>query len=386
MKYWRGYLTALVFTLLGIGLMLFAKAHTALIDMAYPYVTRMIMGFLAQWSSGLGLCVWQLVLVALAVVVLASVVLMILLRWNPIQWFGWVLAIASVVFLLHTGIYGLNYYAGPLSDDLKLSNGPYTFDELKEATIYYRDKANDLSTQVPRDETGKLNYPSFEALAAQAGDGFHVLTYEKYLSVFAGSTVPVKKLGWADLYTSMGITGVTVGITGEAAVNPQIPAVDLPFTMCHEMSHRMSIAVERDANMAAFLACSANPDTAFQYSGYFMAYLYCYRALAGADSQAAAAVAAGMTSQLRGDLNEYQAFFSSHKDEKATKTADQVNNAYLQMSGDHAGTASYGDVCDLLVNWHIQKIVLPSQQEEQEKFDPLDENQVDLEGRTVDDA
>ena len=116
-------------------------------------------------------------------------------------------------------------------------------------------EANALALQIPRAENGDLLYDSFEDLADKAGNGFKKLTYEEGYSVFAGSYAPVKKLGWSDLYTSMGITGITMGMTGEAAVNPQIPSVSLPFTMSHEMSHRMCIAHERDANFAAFLGC-----------------------------------------------------------------------------------------------------------------------------------
>ena len=43
-------------------------------------------------------------------------------------------------------------------------------------------------------------------------------------------------------------------------MNPSAPDVSLPFTMCHEMAHRMCIAYERDANFAAFLAAAHNPD------------------------------------------------------------------------------------------------------------------------------
>ena len=39
-----------------------------------------------------------------------------------------------------------------------------------------------------------------------------------------------------------------------------------------------------------------------------------------------------------------------------------------------------GQVSDYLVNWYIQEIVAPTQVEEQQKFDPFDENQVDLGG------
>ena len=60
--------------------------------------------------------------------------------------------------------------------------------------------------------------------------------------------------------------------------------------------------------------------------------------------------------------------------------ADTVNDAYLKASGESAGTASYGQVCDLLVNWHIQEVVLPAIAVEESRFDPYDETQVDLSG------
>ena len=194
----------------------------------------------------------------------------------------------------------------------------------------------------------------------------------------------MKELGWADMYTSMGITGFTFPLTGEAAVNPQIPVASLPFTMCHEMAHRMSIAPERDANFAAFLACSYNPSVEFRYSAYFMAYKYCYNALAAAGgtqaSDAAARIKAAESELLRYDLVSYSQFFSTKKNETATKVADTVNDTYIKTSGDEQGVLSYGQVSDYLVNWHIQQIVAPTMVEEEQKFDPYDETQVDLSG------
>lgn len=379
MKYWRGYLTAAIFAVFTFAMMKFAETHTALIDMVYPYVTRMLQTTLATWSSGVDFCLWQLAAVLLGVGILATIVLMIVLRWNPIQWFGWILAAASFLFFLHTGIYGLNTYAGPLAEDIRLEVTAYTLQELKAATIYYRDQANDLASQVSRDGSGNLVFSSFERLADQAGEGFQTLTYEKAQSIFAGSVLPVKKLGWADMYTSMGITGVTMPLTGEAAVNAQIPAVSLPFTMCHEMAHRMSIANERDANFAAFLACSVHSSAEFQYSAYFMAYRYCYNALYSTGGSAMAQeVVSGVSALLQQDLNQYNSFFTSKQDKKATETANKLNDTYIKVSGDEQGIASYGDVCDLLVSWYVQEIVLPTQVVEEPEFDPFDKTQVDV--------
>ena len=384
MKYWTGYLTAAILGAISWVLLQFGEKFTVLVDMVYPYVTRTVMDMLAVWTAPLNFCLWQVIVVAAAVVLLAVVVLMIVLRLNPIRWIGWALAVCSLVYMLHTLVFGLNYYAGDLADDIRMDNRQYTVEELTSAATYYRDMANLLAVQVSRDSNGDVAFAEFEQLAIQAEDGFDTLVHEYSYPVFAGNTMPVKKLGWADMYSSMGITGVTMGLTGEAAVNPQIPDVTLPFTMCHEMAHRMSIATERDANFAAFLACMANEDLQYRYSAYFMAYRYCYNALISANSLAAsgaaAQIASGASAQLQHDMQQYTAFFNAKKDEKATELANTVNDTYLKTSGDEAGVASYGDVCDLLVNWHYETVVLPSLSVEEKVFDPYDESQVDLSG------
>lgn len=384
MKYLRGYLTAGIFGAITWVLMAYGQRFSTLVDMVYPYVTRNLQGILAQWSSQVDFCLWQLLAVALGVLLLCSVVLMIVLKWNVVQWLGWVLAVFSCIYTLHTAVFGLNFYAGPISEDLRLDMSPYTLEELTEATEYYRNEANALAAVMPRKSDGTVSFRTFEELAAMAGEGFETLTYQKHYPIFAGSTVPVKKLGWSDMYVSMGITGFSFALTGEAAVNPQAPDVSLPFTMCHEMSHRMCIANERDANFAAFLAASNHSDPQFRYSAYFMAYRYCMAALSTVTSQAAvdarARVDEGVSDYLRYDMAQYDAFYRTRKNASATKAGDAVNNAYLKTSGDASGLASYGEVCDLLVSWHVQQVLLPSLAEEENPFDPLDKTQVDLTG------
>ena len=382
MKYWFGYLVAAIIGAFTWVLQQFGQRFSTLIDMVYPYVIRTLQDILAGWSGTVDFLLWQLLAVALAVVILASLVVVIVTKRSVIGWGGWVLSAFSFLYLLHTLMWGLNYHAGPLSEDIRMEVAQYTLEELVEATEYYRDRANVLSQQVKRDASGNVAYPEFETMADRAYMGFQRLVYDRSYPIFAGSTLPVKKLGWADMYTSMGITGVTFGITGEAAVNPQIPAVLQPFTMCHEMAHRMCIATERDANFAAFLACSVHPDLEFEYSAYFMAYRYCYNAIAAVKTvaavQAASDMAAGVCDTLYHDLVAYDNFFRSHKDEVATTIADNANDAYLRTSGDTDGIASYSQVCDLLVNWHIQEVVLPSISVEESPFDPYDETQVDI--------
>ena len=88
----------------------------------------------------------------------------------------------------------------------------------------------------------------------------------------------------------------------------------------------------------------------------------------------------GYYDNLKFDMAAYNSFFNSRKSTAATNIADAANDTYLKVSGDESGVASYGEVCDLLVNWHIQTVVLPSITVEESPFDPYDETQVDLSG------
>ena len=384
MKYLAGYITAAIFGALSWVLMEFGERFSVVVDMVYPYVIRTLQSFLADWTGSVDFCLWQVLAAVLFIILLTTVVLMIVLKWNPIRWFGWVLACGSVIFLLHTAFFGLNYYAGDLSDDLRLEVSRYTMEELTDATAYYRDKANLLADKVERDAAGNVKFEAFDTLAKKAGDGFKTLTYDRLYPVFAGSLTPVKELGWPDLYTSMGVRGITMGLTGESAVNPQIPDVIKPVTMCREMARRMCITSEKDAIFAAYLAASVNESPEFQYSAYFTAFRYCYNALNSLKNTASATAAneirKGIGENLQKDLETLALFDAEKKDPMASGIARSATKLYLRISGDPAGINPSNDICNLLVNWHIQQVVLPSIAITETRFDPYDETQVDLSG------
>ena len=142
MKYWRGFLVAAILGFFSWLLIEFASSHILLIDMIYPYVTRMLQTTLAEWAGGVTFCLWQLFAIVFILGLLTSIVLMIVLRWNFLQWLGWVTACGSLVFFLHTGLYGLNQYSGTIADDIQLDVTEYTLSELETATIFFRDEAN----------------------------------------------------------------------------------------------------------------------------------------------------------------------------------------------------------------------------------------------------
>lgn len=355
MKYWRGYLVALILSVGAWALLQFAASHTVLMDMVYPYMTRLVQSNLADWSSGADFCVWQLVLLIMGVGIGASIVLMVVLKWNPIQWFGWVMAAVSVIVLLNTAFQGMNQYTGSIATDMRFKNGDCTVMSVEDAGEYYLKHAKDLSSKV-----SKASY-DFDELNAQAANGFENLTYTEHYAIFAGSTIPVKELSWSSYYTDRGITGVTVAVTGEAAVNTETPQVLLPYAICREMCSRMSISKEPDVEFAAILACIYNEDPRFQYAGYLMAYIQCTDALKGVNTESAQKAAVYLeklpTKAISEDLWQWYSF------------------AQNREVTDTAGT--------LLTNWYIHTVVTVQQEAEAEKeanFDPLDETDPRLTG------
>lgn len=398
MKYWRGYLVAGIFAAIALALTAFAKAHTFLVDMIYPYISRMVVSTLADWTGGVSYCVWQALLLGLIALGIASIVLMILLKWHPVQWFGWVLAAVSCIVMCNSVLYGLNQYTSPLADDMRLEVTDYNVSELNEAAIFFRDKANALALEVPRDEKGNPNFGTFEEMAQQAGQGFDVLTYEKTISVFAGSTAPVKKQTW---FASKGDSGMLVPLTGEVAVNPKVPAACMPFAMGKEMAHRLAIYSDADASFAGFYAGIHNESVNFQYSAYLMAYHYCYQALKSIPTSTAQAAASqtnnGANALLKADLEDCYDFYGDSKATAQVRTATRTLRETAPATQDPTGESisetthtettqvdisfsSYTDVADLLASWYIQEYITPLHKDEEVEFNPYDSTQVDLSG------
>ena len=102
MKYWFGYLTAAIIGALTWVLMQFGERFSTLVDMVYPYVIRTVQGYLAQWSGSVNFLLWQFLAIALAVVILASLVAVIATKKSLIAWGGWVLSAFAFIYLLHT--------------------------------------------------------------------------------------------------------------------------------------------------------------------------------------------------------------------------------------------------------------------------------------------
>ena len=334
-------------------LVLAATQLNSLFFSFYPKLSRAAIGFLAGLTAPIPYAVWEILLIVLILWFLVSLFVDIC-KGKILQWLSGLLLGASLAVFLFMGLWGLNYFAPSMASRLDLPESKYTAAELREATEYYRDRANEAALLVERDAEGVMVAGDFDELAKAAGDGFTVLAED--MDCFSGSTVRVKHLLSSKLMGANGTTGVFIAFTGESGVSSTTFSASVPFTMCHEIGHRMAFAREDEANFAAFLGCMANERDDFRYSGYNQAFVYCYNALYKVDPEGAAEVMAGANEALRTDLKASIAHYDALEDETASEVQTKVYDAYLKTFAVESGVQSYGEVVDLLTPWYFEAL------------------------------
>lgn len=372
MRNFRGIIVAAVFLGLTWLLTKLGAVYHQLIGMAYPFASKTYMELIGGITGKTDLVVWEVIVAIFFVAVVVSFGMMILFRWNFFRWLGWVLAPAAAAVFLWYCFWGLNNFAKPMEESMKLEVKDYSTAMLKEAAVFYRDEANKLSSKVERDENGDVVLPDMEALNEAASKGYDNLVWE--YSVFAGPRGPVKALGWGELFDRLNTAGITMGLTGEAAVNLESYGAVVPFDMCHEMGHLAAFAREDEANFAGYLACEYSGDTLFRYSGFMEAYYYCVSALYAKDPAAYAQVWKGMSKDMAHDF-EAMDIHAKETDGPMKEFGQNSNNKFLELSGQEDGIETYAQVTDLLVAWYQFRYVVDDTPEETQ-FDPFNYDEV----------
>ena len=145
-------------------------------------------------------------------------------------------------------------------------------------------------------------------------------------------------------------TGVYSPFTVEANYNRDIAYYDIPFTICHELSHLRGYMQEEEANFIGVLATIGSDDLYFNYSGYVSAWVYAGNALARIDSTAFATLYARINARTRQDMLYNNAYWQQFEG-KPAEAHEQLNDAYLKMQGQATGVRSYGHVTDLMLEY-----------------------------------
>ena len=259
-------------------------------------------------------------------------------------------ATACVLFFVYMACCGVNYRAVSFSEEYGLARAGYDAVSLKEASRTLTDELISLSGQVPRGEDGLLQgnkewgKESVEAMQALGK------TYPR----LAGEYPLPKAIRISRILSVQGVTGVYSPFTIEANYNAEMPAYNIPFTMCHELSHLTGFMREDEANFIGWLACRGAADPAFRYSSAMLGWIHCTNELAVYDPAAVQEMHAALPEEVQNELRVNSAFWEKYEG-KAARVHEQVNDSYLKANGQEEGVRSYERMTELIVAYLQQE-------------------------------
>ena len=341
-----------VFLLLTAALAAVANYMPELFFAFYTDFSRDALAFLSGITAPFPFAVWEVLLALIVLLALYFLVRNLAQRKGFFCWLAGVILLVSVMVFLFVGLWGLNHFAPPVAQrvGLEVAEG-YSKEQLIATTKYMAEQAGYWADQVERDENGSPVVDETR-MAKQAVEGYQVLAQTN--PFFDGSDAPAKVLLADEAFSYMGVTGIFIAYTGESCFNPGSYSASVPFTMCHELAHRLTVAPEDEANFCAFLACKESSSPAFQYSGWYSAFVYTYNALHRVDREAAYAIWDTMSERLRQDCRDASDHYDKYEGE-VQEAAQKVNDTYLKVFKEESGIQSYGEVADLLIAWYLKE-------------------------------
>lgn len=340
----------------GLGMFLF-KNYPNLFFPYYRNFSKKWISFISGITSFVPFSLWDIVLVILIIVLIVTLI-KAFKKKKILKWLTNVFLSASIISFVV--IYGwmLNHYAPALSTYIGLDVKEYTIDELNETCEYYLTQASKYALYQERDEEYHIKSGDINRLGEIAGKAY--LNISDQYEIFKGSSVRVKHFSLiGDYLLYNDIVGMFMPIDGEASVCSNAAYVQLPFYMSHEAAHRLGIASEQEANFAAYLACINNDDVLFKYSGYYMAFSYCFSSLYRENPEMAMALFEKYsddkgTALLRLDRSDVSELYKKYES-PLSEISDQINDTYLKTFSQVDGIKSYGKVTDYLIAEYLKE-------------------------------
>ena len=258
--------------------------------------------------------------------------------------------VAALFFAYMVGC-GINYHSRAFSAEAGFVTTPSSREELAGLCRALTEEINAAALQVQTDAEGCLLLQNdYKETARQAMDALGEI-----YPCLAGFYPQPKGLLVSRILSVQKIEGIYSPFTLEANYNQEMPDVNIPVTMCHELSHLRGFMREDEANFIAYLACRESKDPQFVYSGAILAFIHSGNALyADGGQEEYWEIYDSLCDTAKRDLSRDSAFWRQF-DGKVAEVSSQVNDAYLKANRQEDGVKSYGRMVDLLLAMYRQE-------------------------------
>lgn len=248
----------------------------------------------------------------------------------------------SVLYFIYMLTWGLAYHKVPIEELMHLNKENITDQELIQLCEDLVEETN-VSRRALNAEMIKA--ASLSSTFQKAPEGYQQLDYP-----FINYTAPsIKKAVGSDLLSYMSTSGIYMFLSGEANVNANNLAIDVPYVASHEMAHQMGFASEDEASFLGYLACKNHPDPVFRYSGNYGVVYRAIHKVWEIDSTLSKSYYNKLDTLVKQDFEAERAIWKRFKNPVQVYVVSPFYDLFLKSNGQEEGSRSYDLVIELLV-------------------------------------
>lgn len=317
----------------------FSEFWTTTIGRAYQTVIGFVTS-LFPWS------IFEFLIIAAIVYGVSWIVIFIVktkrdgFKTSSIKIVNLVMVIFSVI-TVYVGTAGMAYHRKPLDLHLR-DTTQINEDKYYDISVWASHKLDECASQLEFDSNGSVKMPYSRPKLYDVINKEYAKIDDDYLTKFTAKPKQLFFFGW--LYTELNISGVSFLPSGESNYNQNVPNIDIPFVIAHEIAHTKGVMNETEANNLAMYVCMNSDDPYVRYSALSNAY----------DSLEPMAMTANDDEKLRNfysilddkvwdDFKYSNDFWDKHKFFK--DLSEWFNNLYLKIFGNQT-TEAYIDQID----------------------------------------
>ena len=269
--------------------------------------------------------------------------------------FSWIIAftrllsLATIIYIVFSSFWGLNYYRQGIGAQLQLKSHAYGEKELKVLVPLLQQRLNAYAELVnPAIRNRLADRASLIEKAAAAyrrSAGLYPFLEYRQSSVKSSLYTP--------LAPYVGFTGYFNPFTSEAQINTEVPAFMRPFIINHEIAHQLGYAKENEASFVSFLTCRHSGDPDFLYALYFELYRSAGNELRRFDKPYMENMNSHLSPMVKADMREMQKYLERFQN-IFEPIVSSFYDKFLKVNNQPEGMATYNRVIALV--WaYVQK-------------------------------
>jgi hypothetical protein len=303
----------------------------------YPFIAKTFSSF----NSLFPFSVWD-VFWTLTVLLIISGLFLVAFKKIKLRCFS--LRVAQFFGLLYSLFYfvwGFNYFR-PM---IEIRNG---WMRPGADEIVFRSILDTLITHTNLSYTS-VSFPEYSNIDILIEDSYHKNSTEIGIN-YPNGIRRTKTMLFSSFFAKLGVNGYFGPFFNEVHLNNRVLPMEYPFILAHEKAHQFGIASEAEANLAAFIVCTASEDRRLQYSGYV--YILVYFLSDAALLKDFKDYINKIDKPVIGDLQFRRSYYKNLQKEKLKKVQTAANDAYLKTNHIEKGVKNYNQVVSLVISYY----------------------------------